>query len=150
MSKILILVEKPSIEKVFRKAINNENVEIMSIGGRVYTKGETTIQVTEEELNTCPHFWIYNEEEGKLESAYILGSEIIQTNCKMIKEFLDNNDIGVIINACDYDKQGDFLFAYAINDCLSINRDDYEIRRMKCLDLRFDYIKVAYENTISN
>ena len=150
MKKALFLVEKPAVEKIFKEAI--PDIICMSIGGHAYTDDERILNITEDDLIGCPHV-NFCHTNGVRDSVYILGSETVNENCRKIMAFLKDNDIDVIVNACDFDKNGDYLFKYAVTHVMKLNTDrdkqlQYCFERMEYRDLTVDHLRDAYDNIL--
>lgn len=111
---ILALLERPSMEDTLKKALSdveefsNEEIETIGIGGHVYTEDEKSV--------LCPSEKVKQEAEdiSKLvgEKALLFGKEYVLKNVARIKAFINQNPITTLINACDGDKNGDYLFEY--------------------------------------
>lgn len=146
MNNILVLTEKKFIENKIKEAL--PKVNCMSIEGHAYTSDEKDfLRVPQEILDNSPCYY-YKDEKGVEEPVHILGAERINENCEKILEFLKNidSDIDTIINACDFDKNGNYLFKYAIEDVMNLNDKQYIFKRMKLMDLTSDSIVSAFNN----
>lgn len=152
LNNILILTEKKYIEKQIKKAL--PNVHCMSIGGHAYTSDEekyiSLSQVDKEfESNICIN---YKDEKGIEEPVRILGYTTIKENCLKISEFLllNKNNISCIINACDYDKNGDYLFKYVTEEIMNLTDSQYSFKRMKLFDLTEESIVASFKDILNS
>ena len=110
MKNVLILTEKKSMCDRIHEALAavSDHITVRQIGGHIYLKEEAEIlKVPEETLKASKQMDVGNGETG-----YVLNEADIAKNIEDIKNTL-SEEIDVIINACDYDRSGEFLFDYA-------------------------------------
>lgn len=142
MKNILIITEKKYISDIISKALKtqDDNIIVTEIGGHIYTKDETCLQLTQVDLASVKTVTLTDGTTG-----YILGESFIDTNAEQIKKLLSENSFDVIINACDADKNGDALFEYA-NSLVGFDSD--KIARLMLRNLEEKYIKEQYLSII--
>jgi DNA topoisomerase IA len=137
----LIVVEKSSMKHAIKEMLEAEgitNCDVYATGGRAYSKSDNLIQVEEEELEKSPLM------EGTPEKVWILGSVTTDKNIDVIKEAMAKNDYKYVINACDSDKWGDYLFQY-VRDKASIQ---LPVFRMCIHDITRHGLYESYKNAI--
>ena len=145
MNNVLIVVEKPYMARTFKEYL--PNVKFMSLEGHAYTLDEEKLlQVSKETLDSsiCVK---YKNEKGIEEPVYILNSQRVNENCQEIFNYLKENNIDFIVNACDYDKNGNYLFKYAIEDVMKLNSNsNYSFKRMNVFDWSKEGFIAEYNN----
>lgn len=140
MKNVLILTEKKSMCDKIHDALAtvSDRITVMEIGGHIYLEEEAeTLKVPEETLKAFKQMDVGNGEAG-----YVLNEAAIARNIEEIKNTL-SEDFDVIINACDPDRSGEFLFDYAAK---ALNLDTDKVQRMTLrdfteTDIRENYLK---------
>lgn len=140
MKNVLILTEKKSMCDKIHDALAtvSDRIIVMEIGGHIYLEEEAEIlKVPEETLKASKQMDVGNGETG-----YVLNEAAIAKNIEDIKNTL-SEDFDVIINACDPDRSGEFLFDYAAK---ALNLDTDKVQRMTLrdfteTDIRENYLK---------
>lgn len=102
---VLILTEKSYIAEKMSFILSDKRVRIVGIDGHAYTKDETTISVDATELEMAAKLDVE-------EDVWLLGAEGVKSALMKIQNVISNNEIHYVINACDDDKNGDYLFDY--------------------------------------
>lgn len=138
MKNVLILTEKKSMCDKIHDALATvpDRITVMEIGGHIYLEEEAeTLKVPEETLKTSKQMDVGNGETG-----YVLNEAAIARNIEEIKNTL-SEDFDVIINACDPDRSGEFLFDYAAK---ALNLDTDKVQRMTLHDFTDTDIRESY------
>lgn len=138
MRNVLILTEKKSMCDKIHDALATvpDRITVMEIGGHIYLEEEAeTLKVPEETLKTSKQMDVGNGETG-----YVLNEAAIARNIEEIKNTL-SEDFDVIINACDPDRSGEFLFDYAAK---ALNLDTDKVQRMTLRDFTETDIRESY------
>lgn len=138
MKNVLILTEKkPMCDRIHEAlATVSDRITVMEIGGHIYLKEEAeTLKVPEETLKASKQMDVGNGEAG-----YVLNEAAIARNIEEIKNTL-SEDFDVIINACDPDRSGEFLFDYAAK---ALNLDTDKVQRMTLRDFTETDIRESY------
>lgn len=138
MKNVLILTEKKSMCDRIHEALAtvSDHITVRQIGGHIYLKEEAEIlKVQEETLKASKQMDVGNGEIG-----YILNEAEIAKNIEDIKNTL-SEDFDVIINACDSDRSGEFLFDYAAK---ALNLDTDKVQRMTLRDFTETDIRESY------
>lgn len=144
MKNVLILTEKKSMCDKIHDALAavSDHITVRQIGGHIYLKEEAEIlKVPEETLKASKQMDVGNGETG-----YVLNEADIAKNIEDIKNTL-SEDIDVIINACDYDRSGEFLFDYAAKE---LNLDTTTVQRMIINDFTANSIRESYLKTMDS
>lgn len=132
---ILVLAEKPSIANTIKNALESEerfaDIEVIGIGGHAYIEREEKeiLQMDEKDLQTAENITNIVNEGG--EDVLLLGKETVLKSITTVKELIKNNPIEEIVNACDPDKSGEYLFQYVYHQLDT----DIPVKRMMLLDL---------------
>lgn len=148
MKNVLILTEKKYAKEKIKEAILN--VKCMTIGGYAYTLDEEKFLSVSKEILDNSICVNYKDKNGTKEPVYILNSQLVHDNCQEILNFLKENNINIIVNACEYDKNGDYLFKYAVEDVMKLNNNKaYTFKRMNMLGITKESFVSAY-NSIFN
>lgn len=140
----LLIAEKKSASELIANALSEEpDIVFAEIGGHIFTSDEKCIaeHLSDDEfanLRKGPKFTLPDGEIG-----YVLGKETIDENINNIKELLVSNDIDVIINACEPDKNGKALFDYANS---VIKFDASKIVQLSLFDMSEDHIRKQYQS----
>lgn len=140
--RVLILTEKKFTGDKIREALSEVayDVTIAEIGGHIYLDEESDVlHVSEEELAAAVPLVI---NDGT--TAYVLGDDTIKKNSEVIKN-LDPDGFDFILNACDSDDSGQFLFDYAAS---LAGFDPHACLRMSMKDLTEDNILLAFDAAI--
>ena len=138
MKNVLILTEKKSMCDRIHEALAavSDHIIVKEIGGHIYLKEETEIlKIPEETLKASKQVDIGNGETG-----YVLNATAIARNIEEIKNTL-SEDFDIIIDACDPDRSGELLFAYAAKE---LNLDTDKVQRMTLRDFMANSIRESY------
>lgn len=138
MKNVLILTEKKSMCDKIHEALAavSDHITVRQIGGHIYLEEEAEIlKVPEETLKASKQMDVGNGETG-----YVLNEASIAKNIEDIKNTL-SEDFDVIINACDSDRSGNFLFDYAAK---ALNLDTDKVQRMTLRDFTETDIRESY------
>lgn len=140
--RVLILTEKKFISDKIREALSgvDYDVTIAEIGGHVYLNEESDVlHVSKEELAAAVPLAV---NDGT--TVYVLGDDTIKKNAEVIKN-LDPDGFDFILNTCDSDDSGQFLFDYAAS---LAGFDPHACLRMSVKDLTEDNILLAFDAAI--
>lgn len=111
MKKILILTEKLCIADKIRKTLSDRSecqITVIPIGGHIYLDEEKDVlRIPESELQDCKTITVDDGETG-----FVLGEDIINASIAKINE-THPSSFDVIVDACDPDRSGKYLFRYA-------------------------------------
>lgn len=138
MKNVLILTEKKSMCTRIHEALAavSDHITVKEIGGHIYLKEEVEIlKIPEETLKASKQMDVGNGETG-----YVLNATAIARNIEEIKNTLSEG-FDVIINACDPDRSGKFLFDYAAKE---LNLDTDKVQRMILRDFTETDIRESY------
>lgn len=120
MKKILILTEKSFTADKISNALSNRSeyqITVVPICGHIYLEEEKDIlHISKNELQDCEKIIVDNDETG-----FVLGRDIINISIAKIKK-LQLSSFDVIVDACDPDRSGKYLFQY-VADRTDINTD---------------------------
>lgn len=144
MKNILIVTEKASHARHFKKVLQTEldNLLIIGVGGYIYTPDEHEYMpnITDADLTSCKRFTLSNGEVG-----FILGEDTINATVKELNVLLSEQDFDVIINACDPDKNGNALFDY-VNSL--VHFDKTKIKRLNYINFDEKQLREVYRAII--
>lgn len=145
MKKILILTEKLCIADKIRKILSDRSeyqITVIPIGGHIYLDEEKDVlRIPENELQGCKTITVDDGETG-----FVLGGNIINASIAKINE-IQPSSFDVIIDACDPDRSGKYLFRYAA-DLTGIDPD--ACVHMVLKDLTENSLAIAFDEAMQH
>lgn len=135
--KLLVITEKNSIKKLLEKTLTELSVTdcaVCAINGYACTKEDAEIlQLSGEAFQAAPLM------ENTQEEVRILG-EHVNAVIEAIKEEISHGGYDYIVNACDPDKSGEYLFNFVFGKL----KTKTPVARMRYKDLTESGLKQAY------